>query len=249
MGFDPVILAVSEQIECSVYDTCVAGDAIGWDGTNWVRADADASPPVRAEFFAIHRCWAAGDTIKVARKIVLFDADAPYTKGALQFLSTTPGKHSETNPVAAVAAVQCLGKALSTDTVYLDSQLGHLTVPFNVAGAAAATAANYGYVFVADRNWRLISAREVHRSAGNDASAVTLDVEKLASGTAQDSGVSMLAGTFDLKAAAATPQAKAPSATVANARLKPGDAVALKDAGTLTNVADVAGTLQFVEDL
>lgn len=249
---DPIVIAVTEQIDCVLTDTCIGGDAIGLNSSgNWVRADADAAAAIRAEFFAVHRGVTSGDTIKVARKVILYDADAPYTKGALQFLSGTAGKHTETNPVAAAGttSVQVLGKALSTDTVYLDSQVPHIDVRANLAGTAAATAANYGNLFVAARPMRLVCASEIHRTLGTDGGAVTLDIEKLAPGTAQDSGLSMIASTFDLKSTNATAVAKGPTTTAADARLNPGDAIALKDTGTLTAVADVAVTITLIEEL
>lgn len=249
MAYDPVILEGTSKAQLALTDTCIPGDGIGFDGTNWVRSDADATQPIRVEYFALERCGTSGNTINVARKIVLYDQDAPYTKGAFQFASGTAGKHTETNPVAAGTDVQVVGRALTTDTVMLDAAIPHISVKANVASTAAATAANFGYAYVADKSVRLIAASEVHRTAGSDGGAVTLDIEKCASGTSQDSGVSMLASTFNLKGTAATPQVAAPTATAANARLKPGDSVALKDSGTLTALADVAVNLLLVPDL
>lgn len=250
MADDPVVYWAGQQIPLILTDTCIAGDAIGLNSSgNWVRADADVAAPIRAEFFALQRGNVSGDEIKVAKQVVLYDKDAPYVKGALQFLSGTAGKHTETNPIAAGDLVQCLGKALSTEYVHLDAELPHLTVPFSLVSTLPATAANYGNIFVADRNWRIIGAREAHTVAGSDAGAVTLTLEKLTDTQALDAGVTMLAGTFNLKATADTEQAVGPTATVANARLKPGDRVALKDAGVLTVVAGVSGSATFVEDL
>ncbi|GEM_PF-2779241 len=246
---DPVVYAASEQVEITLTDTCIPGDAIGLNSSgNWALADANSSPPIRAEFFALHRGNTSGDPLKVAKRIVIYNP-ATYTKGALQFLSGTAGKHTEANPVAAGVLVQCLGKAYSIDYVSLDSNLAHLTVPFALVSTLAATAANYGNIFVSDRNWRLIAAREAHTVLGADAGAVTLTLEKLTNAQALDAGVTMLASAFNLKAAIDTEQAVGPSATVADARLKPGDRVALKDAGVLTAVAGLSGSATFVEDL
>ena len=249
MASDPVILEASPRIKLALTDTCIAGDLIGFDGTNWKKSDVDATAPIRAEYIALETCYTSGNTIEVAKRAVVYDADAPYTKGALQFASGTAGKHTETNPIATGDVAQVVGRAVTTDTVVLDTEIPHLTVAANLAGDTPATAGNYGYVFTADRCWRLIGAIEVHRTAGTNGGAVTLDIEKCASGTAQDSGVTMVATTFSLKSTAATPVAVGPTTTAADARLKPGDSVALKDTGTLTSVADVAVTLQFVEDL
>ena len=245
----PIITTEDEQHLITLTDTCADGDAIGLNSSGqWVRADANATQPIRAEFFALKGTTVNPSSIKVARRVKVQNA-AAYTAGALQFLSATAGGHTATNPVAVLTLVQCLGRAISADEAILDAGLEHLTVPFALVSTLPATAANYGNIFVADRCWRLIAAREAHAVVGSDGGAVTLDIEKLANTEALDAGVVMLAATFDLKGTANTEQAKAPSATVANARLKPGDRVALKDAGVLTVVAGLSGSLTFVEDL
>ena len=186
-------------------------------------------------------------TCAVAREVLVEDTDAPYTDQALQFLSATAGAITGTNPGAAGAAVIVLGKAYTTSLRYLSAYVNHVEVSAFLAGAAPATAGNYGGIYVADRSLRLVSCREVHRTAGSDGGAVTVNLEKLTTGTAQDSGVNMLSTTFSLKSTAATPVWLGPSATAADTILKPGDSIALKDAGVLTAVADVAVTAVFVD--
>lgn len=116
-----------------------------------------------------------------------------------------------------------------------------------VSGTAAATATNYGLFFVADRSYAVISITERHLTAGTDAGAVTLTVEKCPSGTAPDSGSALLATAFDLKGTANTVQYGALTLTKLSLRLTKGDSLVLKDAGTLTAVADVCVTVLLLE--
>lgn len=119
-----------------------------------------------------------------------------------------------------------------------------LFVHHTIVGAAAATAANYGVFFIAPAYFELISAREVHQTAGTDVGAVTLDLEKLTGTQALDAGVSMLASTINLKGAVNTVVSGTLSATLSNRNLATGDRIAMKDAGTLTSVANVTIELE-----
>jgi len=108
---------------------------------------------------------------------------------------------------------------------------------------SAATAANYGVFFIAPISYEIIEAWESHKTAGSDAGTVTLDIEKLTSGQALDEGVSVLGGTFNLKATANTPIRVKATVTGLNRALKPGDRLALDDTGILTAVAHVTVTV------
>lgn len=112
-----------------------------------------------------------------------------------------------------------------------------------VQDTTAATAANYGYFFVADRPYEIVSVSERHKTAGTDGSAVTLQVEKLASGVAKASGVDILATAFDLKATINTNQYGTLTNTKTALILKKGDSLGLETSGTLTAVADVCVTV------
>lgn len=115
-----------------------------------------------------------------------------------------------------------------------------------IPDTSAATAANYGVFFTATRSCRLISVKERHKTAGTDGSAVTLQIERLTSGTALDAGTELLTSALSLKATADTTQ----SGTLIQARyLTEGDSLALKDAGTLTNVAHVEVTIEIAYTL
>lgn len=113
-------------------------------------------------------------------------------------------------------------------------------VHHTIVGTAAATATNYGVFFIAPFACTLTEFKEVHQTAGTDLSAVTITLEKLTGTTALDSGVVMLQSTLSLKATANTVQAGTlQSTTISNLNLSRGDRMALKDAGTLTDVANV----------
>lgn len=118
-----------------------------------------------------------------------------------------------------------------------------VTISASLAGTAAATAGNYGVIFVADRDYEIIEARESHTTAGSDAGAVTLQIEKLTGTQALDAGVATLASTFNLKGTANTVQKVDATTTTPNNKIAAGDRLALKDTGVLTAVAGVAVTL------
>ena len=112
-----------------------------------------------------------------------------------------------------------------------------------IQDTAAATAANYGVFFTASFPCEVMAIAESHKTAGTNAGAVTVNVEKLTSGQALDAGITLLATAFDLKGTINVP-VFAPSSTyafvISTARqLDRGHRLALKDAGTLTAVAHV----------
>lgn len=122
---------------------------------------------------------------------------------------------------------------------YLDLSEKKLWVHHTIYGTDAATAANYGVFFIAPVGCAVTVFKEVHQTAGSDAGAVTLDLEKLTGTTAPDSGTSMLASTLSLKATANSVQTATLSNTISNRALTAGDRLCLKDSGTLTAVANV----------
>lgn len=114
-----------------------------------------------------------------------------------------------------------------------------------LGGAAAAAAANYGVIFIAPFACEVVGVRENHTTAGSDAGAVTLDIEKLTGVQASGAGVAVLGATkINLKGTAETVQAPALTATTANKQLAVGDKLNLLDAGVLTAVAGVAVTVE-----
>lgn len=234
--------------------TFLTGYFLSNDGSgNWVLADADVAARQDAQWICLESVSAGGSatyTMPVAKRIVAKDTDASaYTAGALLFLSATAGQHTATQPTAAIGTMQrVVGKAVTANVIVLSVVVPHYYVMHSLEDTQGATAANYGAFFIAPRPLRLIEARESHSTAGTNGSAVTLDIEKMGSGVALDSGTAMLLSTINLKGTADTPVARLASATAATARVATGDRVALLDAGTLTAVAGVVVTLAFVDE-
>ena len=113
-------------------------------------------------------------------------------------------------------------------------------ITHNIVGTAAATAANYSTFFVNEIGACVVSGFwERHQTAGTDAGAVTVGLEKVTDGTAPASGVSVLASELSLKATVNTVQTGTLTTTLANRNLALGDGLALEDTGTLTAVANV----------
>lgn len=103
-------------------------------------------------------------------------------------------------------------------------------------------------IFIADTAYELLEVSEAHSTLGTNGSAVTLDVKKATGTTVPASGDSMLASTFNLKAAINTVVRKSLSnggltTTAANRQLARGDRLCLDFAGTLTALTGVCVTL------
>lgn len=113
-------------------------------------------------------------------------------------------------------------------------------VAHSIYGTDAATAANYGVFFIAQVPCYVSAFKEVHSTAGTDAGAVTVTLEKLTGTEALDAGDAVLASALSLKATADTVQNGTLTTTLTNRNLAVGDRLALDDAGTLTNVAGVS---------
>lgn len=111
----------------------------------------------------------------------------------------------------------------------------YLTVP----GAQAATATNYGVVFLSTFPAVITKIWKICQAAGTDAGAVGLNIEKLTGTQALDAGSTILTTNFNLKGTANTLEKGDLTAVRKNRTLAVGDRLALKDSGTLTAVAGV----------
>lgn len=144
-------------------------------------------------------------------------------KGDIYFDSTTnlPVFHDGTGFVIPIRAIQATA-----------------VIP---AGAAAT---DYdGLFFIANAAYEVTTVYERHQTAGSDAGAVTLMVQKVPSGTAKASGTDILASGINLKATADTNQTGTLHATAANYQLAAGDGLGLVTTGTLTAVDGVTVTV------
>lgn len=115
---------------------------------------------------------------------------------------------------------------------------------YTIAGTSAATAGNYSVFFLAPYNLRVLSISEVHTAAGNDAGAVSLNIEKLTGTTAAGSGTTLLSTAFNLKGTINTVQNGLFLGTLDATRyLLAGNRLAFKLTGTPTSVANVTISL------
>ncbi len=109
-----------------------------------------------------------------------------------------------------------------------------------IFGTQAATAGNYNVFFTAPYKCLFMGATEVHSVLGTDASAVTLQIEKLTGTTASGSGTNLLSAGFNLKGTINTVQtANLALIPNTNFNLAIGDRLGLSLTGTPTSVANV----------
>lgn len=114
------------------------------------------------------------------------------------------------------------------------------TVNAHLAGAAPATAGNYGRFWTAPAKC-VVDSVEAVWSANSSSGTVT--VHKVPSGTAQDSGTALLSSTISTASGANTRSQGTLSTTDATIELAAGDSLQLVDSGTLTSLADLAVTV------
>ena len=122
-----------------------------------------------------------------------------------------------------------------------------------LVGALPATATNYEIFFINTHTkaLKVVAISEVHRVAGSDAGAVTLQIERLQGTEALDAGDPLLVAGFNLKGTANTVVRKGLAdltATKTLLILSQGDRLALDDAGTLADVAGLTVTV-LVEEI
>lgn len=131
-------------------------------------------------------------------------------------------------------------------TAFGDAIIPHRTlVTFFLVGTSPATAANWGSTFfTSDEYYQIVSVKERHTTAGNDAGAVTAMLKRVPSGTAPSAGTDMLAAGMSMKSVANTSQSGTLHATVANQKLIPGQSLAAVLTGTPTTLAGVEITVE-----
>lgn len=127
----------------------------------------------------------------------------------------------------------------SSRVQFADINQKKVYVHHTIVGTSAATAANYGVFWIAPVSCYVTAFLEAHQTAGTDAGAVTLQLEKLNDGEAPDAGDAVLNAALSLKATANTDQSGVLATTLAVRQLGVGDRLCLKDTGVLTDVANV----------
>lgn len=131
-------------------------------------------------------------------------------------------KNNIPNPVINVPLDPITKKSILTAVIY----------PISIRIQDAATAANYGVFFTADRPYNIVSVSAVWETACS--STGTLQIERLTGTQALDSGTALLAAAIALNGTANT--VKFPSLSNVSALvMSRGDRLALKDASTLTS--------------
>lgn len=117
-------------------------------------------------------------------------------------------------------------------------------VRHTIVDADAAVQANYGVFFVAPWRCRVTRVLEQHRVKGS--STPTLQIERLTTGVAPDSGTAMLASAIDIGSTSAnnTPVQATLSATPEDLQLNELDRLCLKDSGTTTAIADLTVVIE-----
>ena len=120
-----------------------------------------------------------------------------------------------------------------------------LTNPEYIHSFVDATPADKHF-FIAPFDLTIKQIQEVHSTAGSDAGAVTLQVERLQGTEAPGgNGDALLATAFNAKATANTVQAGTLTGTSALLSLSAGDRLGLNYTGTLTALAGVVVTVRY----
>ena len=115
-------------------------------------------------------------------------------------------------------------------------------ITVNLEDTKPQTSSNYGMFFTAHIPCEVLTTVEKHGTAGTDASAVTLQIERLTGTTAKGSGDSILKTAFNLKNTAYT-HTKYSGSDLQNRQLKVGESLSLKSSGTLTALKDLQVTV------
>jgi hypothetical protein len=130
MAYDPVIETGLQPVAITLGGTAITykpGDLIGYSG-GFVKANATNGSVIAAELIC-GQFGVSGDVVTAYRSVTVYDADAPYAVGALEWLGKTAGTTTETMPPTTGDLDQCLGFAVSTSRVCLDCQYGGAARP------------------------------------------------------------------------------------------------------------------------
>ncbi|KKM06576.1 hypothetical protein LCGC14_1742610 [marine sediment metagenome] len=120
MAVEPVIETAERQALATLNGTVNRGNLLAHNGTGWVKADAsDAATNLYAQWVALEG-GVTGQVIRVCKTVVLRDTDAPYTANAIQYVSGTAGAITETRPAVAADVIQVVGRALDTESIFVD---------------------------------------------------------------------------------------------------------------------------------
>lgn len=105
------------------------------------------------------------------------------------------------------------------------------------------TASSYGTIYIANFG---IMIREVRVVWGTASTSGTLNIERLSGTEALDAGDEIFKTDIDMSGTANTVITKKTSTDLQNTKLSPGDRIAFKDGGTLTNQANLCITIYLI---
>ena len=114
----------------------------------------------------------------------------------------------------------------------------YLVASFYIAGTVADV-----QFWAAPAKCEVVAVREIHVTAGTDASAVTGTIRRCQGTEAASAGDDLLSETIDLKGTALTEQLPALTATTASLTLEAGNRLSLDVTGTTTALAGVILTV------
>ena len=95
-----------------------AGNCYYWSSTGWVATDADTAADSRG-LLALAVSSAGFDRGMLIRGFFK-DTTWSWTQGNVLYLSTTPGKITQTQPSGSADIVRVVGYALSSDEIFFD---------------------------------------------------------------------------------------------------------------------------------
>jgi hypothetical protein len=113
-----------------------------------------------------------------------------------------------------------------------------LTVTYRLKASPATEA-----FFIADAAYQVTAIREVHSTAGSDATPPTISVSKDTGTAAPGAGTGLLTAALSLHATANTVQTGSLSATKSDLQMAAGDRLSVVLTGTLTALAGVVVTV------
>ena len=112
----------------------------------------------------------------------------------------------------------------------------------SLSGLNAAIDTNYGVIFIANFGITISSVQVIWSASSTSG---TLNIERLSGTEALDAGDELLKTNIDMSGTANTVNKRESTRELQNQILKPGDRLALKDGGTLTNLEDLCVTIYF----
>jgi hypothetical protein len=127
---------------------------------------------------------------------------------------------------------------INKDGFYITEVIKGTTFVDSGTSTAPSLAEQCGVFFIAHKPMQIIAVKTVHDSVGTG----TLNLERLSGTEALDSGDTIFVANVDLSGAANTVTTKEGSA-LQNTQLLPGERLAVKDGGTLTDTQSICITL------